>query len=516
MVAVTRASRSDLRACVVLLTIGSLIGEACILRRPELHGGSGFVFGDPGFALMVAREVLSGARLYADIAYQYGALPVYLYAAVARVFGNTPFVYLQFLLVGSLVTIALFYALVRRVLSVRDAFIVTLAGAIPVLLIPGAFLGGYVSSYYIPVERILMLTAAVAWQPPPVRSVRRAIALGACLGMMQLVRFGPGLALAAVVMCADLAWQLRERRDWRVWIRAEVFVFLTIGAIETIRVAGAFAVLPRPVAMDVVWPSYILDSYQGVASRPGWYGWAMGVGQYFNPLTSIALVLLGFGAMLASRARVPGDEVAQMLLPSFYLVGVAGLFRSEFHFFQAAWTLTSGAVVAIGRWRSLLLLAVLGWLPPFALVAVNAFGHQLPDVRTIDVAPGWRLTAPLDLATRIETMAAVVRAAPDRPVIFYSYLAGLNAALDLPLVGRESTLMHGAIRPYEEDALVRAYSEAKLIVTCRKAEAWAASPGLYDADVPARIREAVEPRAESVLWQDNECRIVRLRPAAGR
>src|SRR3954462_15763071 len=180
----SRFRTRDVVCCGVILAVAAAIGEASILRRPDLWRTAGFLFGDPGYSLLVAREVLHGARLYADVAYQYGFVPVYLYAAFAALFGNTPLVFLHFLLACSVANIALFYALVRQAAGVPTACAVTLLAAVPVLLVPGALLGGYVNSPYIPIERGLMIAAALAWQPPARRTLGRAIALGACLGAL--------------------------------------------------------------------------------------------------------------------------------------------------------------------------------------------------------------------------------------------------------------------------------------------------------------------------------------------
>src|SRR5215471_10430176 len=104
-------------APLLLVAVAAALGEASILRRPDQWLTAEFLFHDAGYSLLIAREVLHGARLYADVAYQYGPLPVAVYCAYAWLAGNTPFAYLQFLLAFSLLAIALFYALARRALQ---------------------------------------------------------------------------------------------------------------------------------------------------------------------------------------------------------------------------------------------------------------------------------------------------------------------------------------------------------------------------------------------------------------
>ena len=64
---------------------------------------------------------------------------------------------------------------------------------------------------------------------------------------------------------------------------AEARTLGVAAAIEGVRIGAALALLPRPVAIDVIWPVYILTTFDAAARHPGWYGWAMGIGQYLNP-----------------------------------------------------------------------------------------------------------------------------------------------------------------------------------------------------------------------------------------
>ena len=120
-------------------------------------------------------EVLAGARLYRDVAYPYGWLPVAAYTAVAFCFGNTPTVYLQFLLLVSATALVLAFLLTRRFLPIGLSVVVTLVGWLPVFVVPGSLLGGYLSSYYMPVERLLLILAALIWRPALHRSRSRSV-----------------------------------------------------------------------------------------------------------------------------------------------------------------------------------------------------------------------------------------------------------------------------------------------------------------------------------------------------
>lgn len=174
-----RLTARDGAAIAVVVAVALLVGESAIFRRSALTRMGSFFSSDAGYSLFVASEVLGGARLYRDVAYPYGWLPVAAYAAVASCFGNTPTVYLQFLLLVSAAGLALAFLLTRRFLPIGLSLVVTVGGLLPVLVVPGSLLGGYPSSYYLPLERLLLILAALTWQPPFHRSRTRSAALGA-------------------------------------------------------------------------------------------------------------------------------------------------------------------------------------------------------------------------------------------------------------------------------------------------------------------------------------------------
>jgi len=511
MVVVRRRGSRDVLACCLLIAAAAAIGEGSILRRPDLTRGADFLFGDAGFSLLVARQILHGARLYADIAFPYGAAPVYLYCGVASAFGNTPAAYLHFLLVVSLLDVALFYALVRRAAAPALAFFVSFVGAVPLLLLPGGLLGGFLSSYYIPIERGLMLGAALAWQPPLGRTPRRAAVLGLCLGLMQIVRFGPGVALGAAVLAIDAAIHAVQGGTIRRWIEAESWMLGSAVAIESTRAAVALMLLPRPVATDVIWPAYMMRAFGPGRQVPGWHGWSMAIGQYFNPLTAIVLTGVAVAWIVRRRERcAPVEDGSQLILPAFFVAGICGLFRTEHHYYQAAWTLVTGAVVALRRWPWLGLPAAAACLPCLAIVVAAPL--RAPGLSTtVDLTDGWRLTVAADVAARIEGIAGVLRRVPDRPVLAYPSFGGFAVALDLPLLGRQAFFFPGAVRPYEEPSLARTYEDARLLVTCRSPEGWRSASGVFEADLPRPIRQAIELRLADEIWRDEICRVIRLR-----
>ncbi len=352
----------DLIAVIVVIVAAACIGEATIVRRPELTLTPAFLFGDEGYSLFVASELSGGARLYQDVAYPYGWLPVFLYRPFAFAFGNSPVVYLHFLLLASLGGLAAVYALVRRVLAPVSACILTLFGVVPVFVVPGSLLGGHLSAFYLPFERMAIVLVALVWRQPEVRSERGAAALGAMLVLLQNIRFGPGVVLCAVIVGLDavLLGLTRPPRSLARWLRLTAIMCGVLCAGEAVMAAAAFGLLPAPIARDVLWPAYMQQAYPPLGMRwPAWGGPRLFLAQYVNPVAGMVLTVASAWAIATSSERK--TQAAVLLLPPlFFVAGAFILFRTDHHFRQFAWVFTLGAAPAFARFHITRPLAVAG------------------------------------------------------------------------------------------------------------------------------------------------------------
>src|SRR5262249_60254841 len=86
-------TRGDVRPLLSLLLLGAAVGLGELFLRPDLFFHKGFLLGDASVNLYVADRLLEGDRLYQDVFYHYGPLPIYLHAAVSCLFANTMFTY---------------------------------------------------------------------------------------------------------------------------------------------------------------------------------------------------------------------------------------------------------------------------------------------------------------------------------------------------------------------------------------------------------------------------------------
>ncbi len=493
---------------------GAAVGESAILARPELTRSAAFVFGDEAFSLFVASEVMRGAHLYSEVAYPYGAGPVYAYVGVARVLGNSPLVYLHFLLFVSLVNLALSYLLLRRASSAGVALLIAVAGVLPVLLVPGALLGGYTSAFYMPIERTMLLAASLAWRSTDGRSPGRSAALGAILGAGQAIRFGTGIVFLLVIVAFDAALRASGRAlSTRALVRSTLVTVAAFAAIEVGVLAAAFTLLPRPVAIDVAWPSYMLEAFPPLASRvTDLPGWQVTVGQYFNPLAACILGCVSVACFRGTGvSRVTAAAV--FLPPLFYLAAALSLFHTEHHFRQFFWALPFACAPALDRSAWARALAMVMWAPVLALVVSSAMPKRTPGLVDVLCPNGWRLRTSMTVRNRIEGIAGALRRIAEGgnpgPAIIYPSGAGFYAAYGVPHTSRHIWFFRGAIRPYEVDDLANRYRTATALVTCRDEGSGPDGP-YFRADLPQPLRRAIEPRMGARLWRDDDCAVYRL------
>lgn len=501
----------------VLVVAGAAIGECAIVGRPELTRNGAFLFGDQGYSLFVAAQLRGGARLYRDVAYPYGSLGPYLYVALSRVFGNTPLVYLQFLLAASVVNLGLAYALLRRAASPGVALFVALAGILPLLIVPGALLGGYTSAFYIPIERMMLLGAALAWRPPAERSADRAAALGAVLGLGQAMRFGPPLICLAVVMLFDVALVITRRGASKAtWLRSTLIMLGVFAVVQALLVATSFATLPRPVAIDVVWPRFMLGAFAPLMSRwSGLPGWRVTVGQYFNPI--IAGVLTAAGAVWYARKRdMPDTALVAFMPPVIFVAAAFTLFHTEHHFRQFCWMLPFGCAPVLNRHAWTRAAALVCWAPLCFLTLTSAAPKHASNSVLLTCPNGWQLTVSATEKTTIESIVSALQTVADRagggPVLFYPAGPGFYVAYGIPHVSRDTWFFAGSIRPYDIESLVVAYHQLAGLVVCRDDPEHTGPDGpLFRASFPPLLRDGIEARIAEPVWRDSECAVFRLR-----
>jgi hypothetical protein len=527
----------DVVAVVLLMAVGFGLSTAAIVGRSgPVSQSIGFLFGDEGHDLLVAQTLLSGGSLYRDVFSQYGPIPAYAHAAAAWLFGNTPLTYLFFLAALSSLNVGLAYTLIRRAANLPVAVSVTAMGVVPVALIPGSLTGGYTGAAYGPIERAMLLLVALAWTAAGRRSIKRSLLIGCLLGTWQGIRFGGATVAAGAILIIDacsVGFDGFSRASLRAWALSLVAIGWAFCAVEATWALYAFSTLPSGVALDALWPSFMLQSYTWVAPELRWLswgGWRLMIVQYLLPLSAAVLGLAGLRRWsIASPGsgtddRVPSvraDQGAVFILTCFYVIGCCYYFRMVHHFRAFMWALVPAAAWELQRRGGIVRAAVACfWFPGLAIMVRSILAPAaplLPPPVRVNLPTGGAIYTSAPMAGRIRFLERfVAEEAHGSPVLLvprrFGSASGWHYAYHVAHATRQTSFYaSNLIRPYEEDAFIAALGRTVAFIECDddwgKGELPEVTPDLiFSPAVSRAIISRLEP------WKSEAgCRVYHLR-----
>ena len=459
-------------AAAVVAVTAMLLASLYVLK-PEQFAFSGFLFQDQGVNLYLADRLLDGEMLYRDVASQYGPVPAYGYALFAWIFGNSVETYFLWLALGSTVTMLLAYLAMVRFASAATSVVVTLFVVLPWALVPGSNVAGFTSNAYIPVEQICLLLVVLAWTPPTRRSLRRAAAMGALLGLWQSVKFGGAIFFVPAILLADVIYLAAAHRGEAVRelrglaVRTAVMLGV-LPAVEAVRVGALYAAMPAEVAFDAAWPAYLVEAYdtlpQFMYMRNSWRYFVDRAQLGAIPIL-LALAGLVWSVSRASRSDEGRRDLAGCLTLSlglfFYAFASLRYFAHVPLFLQYFWCALFGGALFLDRLRLPFRVVIALLLTPgIFYVAKNVYwtprdaqveGYRTPSGDVLYLHAG-----------EVRRVEAIRRAIPagesgPLPVLFVARDltgSGFATLFDLPAPLRTHWFIRGFVRPYEERELL--------------------------------------------------------------
>jgi hypothetical protein len=417
---------------------------ACLTCLPgHYFDASIFIINDPG-SFVYAVDLWRAGRLYHDFWWQYGPLGLAWYRGFAAVLGNTPLSY-QVAAGAAIGTAWAIIALMwMRALGPVVGWALASAVLLPAMIPVGP--NGAVEA---------LLFSALAWVLSSGGGARlQPWVVGALLGLLQWVRFGPhlaaGLAVAAV-------WVLRGDRPLLSWAWRCAAAYLAVLAPLA---AWYLAALPAPGAIDQLWPSFMVRHYEVTYGAGGWL-------RYLLPWASApALSLwlaLGVGLFAAAcslgRLRAYPELAGLLFAPLFFAFGCVFLFRTPFSLLGHSWMCLIALPAGVRlcgrlRWAAVLLAgaAVLGNVKMYAgFAAEEREWRARPWVLPNGQSLWFHGTERRDYAG----LAAFLKAAPaggTQPTlaVFY-YGGGIHHFFNAGHIGRHWWFMPEFVRPWEAD-----------------------------------------------------------------
>ena len=361
-------------AAVVVLAGFFLLRQDVILHEDWL-------LGEEGNQLWRANKIREGGMLYRDVACQYGPLPTYLYAAATSLAGNSPQVNAIWHVGIYLMCLAVAYRIVRQHCEVTTSALWSVT-VLSSLFLPYVGLGAYQHAEYVGLEKLFLLVLTFVWRPPSVRSHQRTFCMGLLLGVLQWIKFGSAVFAGAAILLLDglSCWKTPVPRSFSMPKRLTVQYALLAAAAassELALVVWALSSLPRPLAIDTLWPAYMLDAYRDVLFPASWQATLLPNAAYFFgrqliPYAAVCLAGLGIIVFLASGAGSKEEcehrELNVVLPGLFYLTALGTYIAHPVLSLQHLWAAAFPGIWLFRRLpiRSQLLFAML-FLPSLGL-----------------------------------------------------------------------------------------------------------------------------------------------------
>ncbi len=519
-----------LKDCAILALLLGISATASFVqtaRHSEQVFTDDFLFHDNGVNLLLAQQLTAGKVLYRDLSYPYGPAPIYLYTAVAQVFGNSATTYVQFHRSLCLLHLTLVFLVLRSRFPRWPTVTVTLLGVAPFAIVPGAVLGGYLTSAYIPIERCYLMLLPLLWKPLGDRSNGRAAAMGAYIGVYQFIKFGGGFFAGAAVFLLDLLVLafVGFRGDQFVrWLRSGLMTLAAFAVVEGLRCWIAAALLPANVAWDVIWPAYTAQLYATVTANlyPWQMSWKHIALRQLVPILGLVYAVIGM-VLAAHRGARTISKMGVLTLALFYMVASLKYFGHVHLFLQYAWMLIVPTILLFDmvgrRARFFIVVSLLpGWLSLGYLLHHSPTGADLPRYQMPNgdvLFPQSPDDSPLltNLELLFQQRWGKPHPGPSQPILIVPVGAGYHYYYQVPGFSRHLWYIPLYVRPYDTAEIIRNLDQAAAVIVRAEpsgdALSWAEP--LFAPQVVSLLRERLEPPVEL----SPDCRIFFIRRVAG-
>ena len=454
--------------------------------RPSLLGGETFLFHDNGYALFTADQLLAGKILFRDVFYQYGVVTAYVHAGWAALFGNTILSYWHLAQLLTCIGVVQLWVLLRRKLPVWQASAFGVVVLLPYFLVPGGLLetvGAYAG-----LERICLLSIALVWRPPCLRTLASALWIGALLGVMQWIKFGGAFVAGASLVAVDmlvLSYAEGETKRWLGWLSLSLVTLLGFLLVEGSLVALLYFLLPSQLASEVLWPSWMMQNYEAyrykTVSLMHWFNLNYFLGTQL-PLVAAVLAGLAFAGRLLFKRRAVTTGGQSVFLHS----AGPSLFFAIFFALALLIYLPHMWVTMTYVWMILLPAAFFLrkiprlWLGGFLLLCFPAFllsvrGMVRPKVdrlREVHLAKDTLWLSPETEELLIKLQSILKRLEHERPetalvrpaILGFPMGSGFHHFLGYPPATRHAWFMSGFVRPREEQTIVESLDRTLAVV----------------------------------------------------
>jgi hypothetical protein len=482
------AARESLAGLLLFLLIA--IGwSSAPFFRPGLLSGETFLFHDNSYALFTADQLLEGKLLFRDVFYQYGVLTAYLHAGWAALFGNTILSYWRLAQLLTCVGVIQMWAFLRRSHPTWQALAFGIIVLFPYFLVPGGSAGGLNASVYIGLERICLLSIALAWRPPASRTFASAMLMGVLLGAMQWIKFGGAFVAGTSLLALDvlaLSFASGETKRWLRWVKISYVTLLGFLVVEGTLTALVYFSLPAQLASEVLLPSWMVQNYDAYRHKSvpllHWFSLNYFLGMQM-PVVAATLAGMAFtGRLLVIRRVVTRGEQSSFLHlagpPLFFVIFFPfALMVYLPHMWVAVpyvWMILLPAAFFLRQAPLLFRGVFLAACFPAFLLSVKGLVYppKANQLREVHLAKDtlWLLPETEDRLTKLQRVLELLQeergdATLGPPAILgFPMGSGFHHFLGYPAATRHAWFMSGFVRPREEGTLLKSLDRTLAVV----------------------------------------------------
>jgi hypothetical protein len=441
---------------------------------------------DAAYALHVTGEVLQGRVPFRDFTYQYGILTLYVQAAWAWLFGNSPLTYVLLIQALCLINVVQLWVLLRRWSPPMWVAVGSILFLFPIFIQPNSALASHISGAVYPgLERFFIFQTLIFWVPLGERTARRSFLLGLCMGSLILVKFGGGFILLAAFGFVDFLHLFREglpsRRMPRGIVKALIFLGTGFAVPHLVWVILAWRLAPAGELMDVLWPYYIKTAYSYYVTRENkflyWHNLGFTLGAKPAALIGAGVLFAAMGRFLHKLPIIDKERGVvirvpeQLLVPGiFFLLALATYAITYPAGMLLSWSIALLTVYLFSLVKPLYkVLLVLACLLPLKH-SIQLF-HPSPDrskrLTTIGSRQLWLTATESNRIFTVRVKLAELEAknpTTTRKIIGVTVPCGLYDCFSYNPPNRTRWVLAGFVRPYEEASFLQEVSSSLAVV----------------------------------------------------
>lgn len=291
---------------------------------------------DNGWIIAITEQILQGKKLYTEVAYVYGPIPIIVYLPFAKLFGNNPQTLFWVTGIIQVLNILLIYKLFRSLIRPNKSIIIIL-----LIIFPTCFDLGISYTSYTPYEIMYLVGLGFIWRPYAERSWKRSILLGIYFIIPYFIKFGSHLIAGLVILILDTSYLLlrdNEKLKFRNYITHQLIVGASFGLSVSLLVFIVFFYLPKPMAIEFLWPMFMVTQYSdafGYSPFPKYYnlGFFLGI-----QLPILVCLILGFFTLASTFLKKNNSlNWPLFIYPLFYLIASFVYLKNENYFYHYGW-----------------------------------------------------------------------------------------------------------------------------------------------------------------------------------